>query len=413
MYIPDAIPFLDLVTPHAELKDELTAVFLQALSTGAFVGGAMVEEFERAFGEFCDSRYAITASSGTDALRFALIACGVQPGEVAVTVPNTFIATTEAISQAGAIPEFVDIDEATYNMSVASLRAYLEHNCTRGLSGRLISRRSNLPVKAIVPVHLYGQMADMDAILALAEEFNLIVIEDACQAHGAQYFSRKSGRWLKAGSVGKAAAFSFYPGKNLGACGEAGAVTTDDPDVALRIKRLRDHGQTQKYYHEVEGYNGRLDSIQAGLLHVKLQYLSKWNAQRRERAVVYNRLLADNPAVLCPYEPTWSRAVYHLYVVRVADRDNLISYLKACGIGTAIHYPVPLHMQRAYTSLGYEPADFPVTARVADRIVSLPMFPQLTTNQQEGVVEQIRAFTLVGARKEPVEIAVGVAEMTA
>jgi len=201
--------------------------------------------------------------------------------------------------------------------------------------------------------------------------------------------------------------------KNMVSCGEAGAVTTDDPDVALRIKRLRDHGQTQKYYHEVEGYNGRLDSIQAGLLHVKLQYLSKWNAQRRERAAAYNRLLANNPAILCPYEPTWSHAVYHLYVVRAADRDSLISYLKACGIGTGIHYPVPLHMQRAYTSLGYGPVDFPVTTRVADRIVSLPMFPQLTASQQEGVVEQIRAFTLASTRKEPAEIAIGVAEMTA
>ena len=220
------------------------------------------------------------------------MACGIQPGDVVVTVPHTFIATTEAISQAGALPEFVDIDERTYNMDPEKLREYLEKQCEKDKSGKLISRRSGRPVTAVVPVHLYGQMADMDAILELADRYDLMVIEDACQAHGAEYFSRKHNRWMKAGSMGRAAAFSFYPGKNLGACGEAGAVTTNDAGLAKKISMLRDHGQAQKYYHDIEGYNGRLDALQAGLLHAKLAHLAKWNAQRRERAAEYNRLFA-------------------------------------------------------------------------------------------------------------------------
>jgi len=308
--IPNSIPFLDLVTPHVELEQELTAVFLKALRTGGFIGGPMVEDFEKAFAAFCDVGSSVAVSSGTDALRFALMASGVKPGDVVVTVPHTFIATTEAISQAGALPEFVDIDEQTYNMDPAKLAQYLEKQCTVNDAGALISRRSGRPVTAVVPVYLYGQMADMDPILGLAERYRLVVIEDACQAHGAEYFSRKRNRWMKAGSVGRAAAFSFYPGKNLGACGEAGAATTNDAAVAKTMKMLRDHGQASKYYHDVEGYNGRLDAVQAGLLHVKLTFLAKWNAQRRERATEYNRLLKSvDGAVVPTYEPLRSRAV--------------------------------------------------------------------------------------------------------
>ena len=296
----NSIPFLDLVTPHVEMEQELTAVFHQALHTAGFIGGPMVEEFEKAFAAFCGTTYSIAISSGTDALRFAIMACGVQPGDVVVTVPHTFIATTEAISQAGALPEFVDIDERTYNMDPDKLREYLEEQCEKDKSGKLISRRSGRPVTAVVPVHLYGQTADMDAILELADRYGLIVIEDACQAHGAEYFSRKQNRWMKAGSMGRAAAFSFYPGKNLGACGEAGAVTTNDAGIAKKISMLRDHGQAKKYYHDIEGYNGRLDALQAGLLHAKLAHLAKWNAQRRERAAEYNRLFAAADDVVAP-----------------------------------------------------------------------------------------------------------------
>jgi dTDP-4-amino-4,6-dideoxygalactose transaminase len=390
------IPFLDLVTPHVELEKELTEVFHKALRTAGFIGGPMVEEFEKAFANFCDAKYAVAVSTGTDALRFALMACGVKQGDVVVTVPHTFIATTEAISQAGALPEFVDIDERTYNMDPKKLRGYFETQCSVDSSGRLMSRRSGRPVTAVIPVHLYGQTADMDPILDLAEQYGLTVIEDACQAHGAEYFSQKHDRWMKAGSMGRAAAFSFYPGKNLGACGEAGAVTTNDATLAEKMKMLRDHGQAKKYYHDVEGYNGRLDAIQAGLLHVKLAHLAKWNDQRRERAAEYNRLFsATECGVTPPYEPLWSKAVYHLYVVRTEDREGLMTHLKKAGIGTGIHYPIPLHLQKAYASLNYRLGDFPVAEKVAAEIVSLPMFPQLTAAQQASVVGEILQITQV------------------
>ncbi len=386
-----SVPFLDLVTPHVELEQELTAVFQQVIRSASFIGGPMVVNFEKAFATFCETQHAVAVNSGTDALRFALMAAGVRPGDVAVTVPNTFIATTEAISQAGALPEFVDIDERTYNMDPEKLREYLEQKCSRDASGKLISRRSGRPVTTVVPVHLYGQMADMDAILELAERFGLIVVEDSCQAHGAGYFSRKQNRWLAAGSIGRAAAFSFYPGKNLGACGEAGAVTTNDQALAAQVCMLRDHGQAKKYYHDVEGYNGRLDAIQAGFLHVKLGHLAKWNDQRRAHAAEYKSLFENSTGVQTPLEPSWSRAVYHLYVVRVADREGLMSHLKNAGIGTGIHYPIPLHLQKAYGSLGYAPGDFPVCEAVAAQIVSLPMFPQLSTEQQARVVKEVRS----------------------
>ena len=392
MSVPNNIPFLDLVTPHIELERELTEVFQKALRTAGFIGGPMVEEFETAFASFCETRYAIGVNSGTDALRFALMACGVQQGDVVLTVPNTFIATTEAISQAGALPEFIDIDEQTYNLSVERLSEYLEQ-CTRNAEGRIVSRRSGRPITAVVPVHLYGQMADMDPILELADQYGLVVVEDACQAHGAEYFSRKNNRWMKAGSMGRAAAFSFYPGKNLGACGEAGAATTNDAEIARQIKMIRDHGQAQKYYHDIEGYNGRLDAIQAGLLHVKLAHLAKWNAQRRERAEEYNRLLSASDAITCPYEPSWSRSVYHLYVIRTTNRESVMKDLKDIGIGTGIHYPIPLHLQKAYASLGYSPGDCPIAESVSAEVLSLPMYPTLTQPQQAIVTEEILALT--------------------
>jgi dTDP-4-amino-4,6-dideoxygalactose transaminase len=413
---PNSIPFLDLVTPHVEMEQELTAIFHKVLHTAGFIGGPMVEDFEKAFAVFCGTSHSIAISSGTDALRFAIMACGVKPGEVVVTVPHTFIATTEAISQGGAFPEFVDIDERTYNMDPEKLREYFEEQCTTDKSGKLISRRSGRPVAAVVPVHLYGQMADMDAIQELADRYGLIVIEDACQAHGAEYFSRKQNRWMKAGSMGRAAAFSFYPGKNLGACGEAGAVTTNDAGIAKKISMLRDHGQAQKYYHDVEGYNGRLDALQAGLLHAKLNHLAKWNAQRRERAAEYNRLFAAaDKNVAPPFEPSWSRAVYHLYVICTDDRDGMMSQLKKVGIGTGIHYPIPLHLQKAYEQLTYRPGNFSVAEKAASQIISLPMFPHLAKEQQVRVAEEVLAFASRKTRKhaEAVEGALASAEQRA
>jgi dTDP-4-amino-4,6-dideoxygalactose transaminase len=388
------IPFVDLVSLHRDLEEELVSVFRSALGSAAFIGGAMVEEFEREFARFCRVQYCVGVGNGTDALRLALIAAGVNPGDVVVTVPNTFIATTEAISQAGARPDFVDIDACTYTMSPEKLREYLETRCRFDLTcGKPLHRNTERPVTAVIPVHLYGQMADMDPILDLAERYNLIVIEDACQAHGAQYFSKTENCWKQAGSIGRAAAFSFYPAKNLGACGEAGAVTTDDQEIARKVRILRDHGQSQKYYHEFEGYNGRLDAIQAGILAAKLRHLPEWNERRRHNAARYYELFQPmSDAVVAPYEPSWSRAVYHLYVIRSEDRDGLRAHFARCEIATAIHYPIPLHLQGAYRSLGYQAGDFPVSERGASEILSLPMYPQLRPDQQERVAQTVLEF---------------------
>lgn len=387
----NSIPFLDLITPHTELKAELTAVFEKCISTAGFIGGPMVQGFEADFAAYCDAQHCVGVNSGTDALRLALIAAGVGSGDLVVTVPNTFIATTEAISQANARIAFVDIDEQTYNMDPAKLAAYLENDCRWDADAKcLYEKKSGARVKAVIPVHLYGQMVDMDAILEIAGKYNMFVLEDACQAHGAEYFSRKQNRWYKAGSMGLAAAFSFYPGKNLGACGEGGAVTTNDADLAQKIRVLRDHGQAKKYYHDVEGYNGRLDAMQAGFLQVKLKHLPRWTEQRQAAATKYRELLAgEDLKAMAPFEPEWSRAVYHLFVVTVKNRAEFMKAMDAVGIGTGIHYPIPLHLQVAYKDLGFKAGDFPVAERLAPEIVSLPMFPQLTATQQERVVREV------------------------
>ena len=395
----DKIPFLDLITVHRELRDELTAVFTRAVDTAMFIGGPMVQEFEREFAAFSGSRFCVGMANGTDALRLALIAAGVRPGETVVTVPLTFIATTEAISQVGAQPDFVDVDDRTYTMDPDRLRAYLETECTRDKrSGRVVSKRTGSTVTTVVPVHLYGQMADMDPILELAQKYDLRVVEDACQAHGAEYYSRKAESWRRAGSMGRVGVFSFYPGKNLGACGEAGAVTTDDESIARYCQMLRDHGQSMKYIHDIEGYNGRLDAMQAGFLAVKLQHLAKWNAQRRERARVYDELFGHaEGSVLVPHVPSWSRPVYHLYVVQVGDRDGLQRDLAAVGIGTGIHYPIPLHLAKPYEALGFRRGDFPASEHAASHILSLPMFPELSREQQERVAAAVVQSVASGA----------------
>ena len=395
---PTKIPFLDLMTPHQELETELLEVVKKAFATAGFIGGPMVDEFEREFAAFSDTKYCVAVNSGTDALRFAYMAAGVQDGDIIITVPHTFIATTEAISQAGAQIAFVDIHEQTYTLDPSKLREYLETRCDfDSASGKLIERTSKRRVAGIVPVHLYGLTADMDPIQELAAKYNLFVIEDACQAHGAEYFSKRANAWKRAGSIGKAAAFSFYPGKNLGACGEGGAITTNDAAMAAHMKMIRDHGQAKKYYHDIEGYNGRLDSIQAGWLSVKLRHLAKWNESRRTLAHRYHRLLADaKDSVVLPEEAAWTKGVYHLYVVRVRDREALQAHLAEAGIGSGIHYPIPLHMQKAYENLPHNKGDYPVTERIAAEIVSLQMFAQLTPEQQDVVVARVKDF--VGAK---------------
>lgn len=388
------VPFVDLVTMHRQLETELLDVCKRVIESAGFIGGPEVEGLEKEFAEFCGTKYCVGVNSGTDALRFALMAVGVQPGDIVLSVPNTFIATTEAISQAGARPDLVDIDPVTFNMDSEKLCSYLETRCAvDARTGRYVHKTLGKPVTAVVPVHLYGQMADMDPILELAEKYKLTVVEDACQAHGAEYFSKKQNHWLKAGSVGRAAAFSFYPGKNLGACGEGGAITTNDEAVAHQSKVLRDHGSAKKYYHEVEGYNGRLDSIQAGMLRVKLKHLARWNEQRRGSARLYDELLAPmSGSVAAPAEAPNSKSVYHLYVVRTPFRDELQKHLSEAGVGTGIHYPVPVHLQRAYASMGWKKGDFPESEAAAEQILSLPMFAGLLRDQQRHVVETISQF---------------------
>jgi dTDP-4-amino-4,6-dideoxygalactose transaminase len=388
----NAVPFLDLVTPHVQLESELLASVQAALRSGYFIGGPAVQQFEVAFAEYCQAKLCVGVANGTDALRLTYLALGITCGDVVLTVPHTFIATTESISQTGARVQFIDIDEATYNLDPFKLRTYLETMCyTDAATKTTRCLATGERVKAVVPVHIYGQMADMDPIMEIAEEFGLLVIEDAAQAHGAKYYSERKQQWLTAGSIGVAGCFSFYPGKNLGACGEAGAVVTGDAELAARIRMYRDHGQRQKYFHEVEGYNGRLDAIQAGMLSVKLQRLAMWTEQRQQAALRYNSLLAQNDLIR-PFQPEWSNHVYHLYVVRTTRRDEMITFLGERGIGTGIHYPVPLHLQVAYKSHFYKVGDFPVAESVASEIVSLPMFPQITEDQQVRVAAAVKEF---------------------
>lgn len=372
------VPFVDLKTQYKQIQHEVLPMVTEAMANGAFIGGPHLANFETEFAAFCDTTYCAGVNSGTDALRFALMAAGVGPGDAVITVPHTFIATTEAISQAGATPAFVDIDERTYNMSPQKLDDYLK---SRNRQSSIDNR-----ISAVIPVHLYGQPADMDPILEIAREYNLAVVEDACQAHGALYKGRK------AGSLGTVGCFSFYPGKNLGAYGEGGAVVTEDEEIADKIRMLRDHGQAKKYFHDVEGYNGRLDAIQAGVLRIKLKRLSDWNQARRDHAALYDLLLADVPAVTLPFQADFAQSVYHLYVILVEDRDALQKFLGDNGVATGLHYPLPLHLQKAYEHLGYKKGDFPVTERVAGTLLSLPMYPELTRPQIEYVVELIKKF---------------------
>jgi dTDP-4-amino-4,6-dideoxygalactose transaminase len=390
----EPIPFLDLVTLHRELEDELVDAARAAIRSAGFIGGAEVEGFEQEFAAYCGTKYCVGVANGTDAVRFAVMASGIGAGDAVLTVPNTFIATVEGISQSGAETEFVDIDERTYTMSPRSLAAYLNGCRTDSASGRPLGQRTGKPLKAILPVHLYGQVADMDAITELAEAHHLLVIEDAAQAHGAEYLSaRTTPVWKRAGSFGKAAAFSFYPGKNLGACGEAGAVTTNDENVARFIRTIREHGQSRKYYHDIEGYNGRLDAMQAAFLRIKLRRLEGWTSGRRAAAERYNQALQPlGDKIVVPFESEKSRAVYHLYVIRTNDRDALADRLKADGIHTGLHYPLPVHLQKCYLAWGYVEGSYPVTEKAAGEILSLPMFPALTAEQQSRVTGAVEAF---------------------
>jgi dTDP-4-amino-4,6-dideoxygalactose transaminase len=361
------VPFLDLRAQHEPLMAELLDVFRQVTEKSAFAGGPFVARFEAEFAAFCQTRHALGVGSGTDALWLSLLALGVGPGDEVITVPNSFMATAEAISLCGGRPVFVDIDERSYTMDPAQLEAAI-----------------TLRTQAIVPVHIFGQMADMDGILAIARRHGTPVVEDACQAHGAEHKGRK------AGSLGVAGCFSFYPGKNLGAFGEAGAVTTDEPELRSKIQVLRDHGQAAKYFHSTIGWNARMDGIQAAVLSLKLRRLAVANDSRITHAQLYDRLLADEPRIIRPTVAPHNRHVYHIYAVRVPDRDGVLERMAARGVNCAIHYPVPIHRQKAYGFLGFGPGSFPVAERCARELLSLPMYPELQPEQIEFVVKTLK-----------------------
>ena len=359
------VPFVDLQLVNTALESELVDVFTRVLRSSSFVLGAEVAAFEQAFATYVGTSHCVAVSNGTAALQLALAALGIGPGDEVVTVAHTFIATAEAISAVGARPVFVDIDPVFYTMDPALLEAAITPH-----------------TRAIIPVHLYGQTADMDAIQKVADAHGIPVIEDACQAHGAEY------KGQMAGSIGTAGCFSFYPGKNLGACGEGGAITTNDPELAQRLRMWRDHGSTQKYVHQFPGLNMRMEGVQGGILALKLKHLDDWNAQRRRLAKEYDSVLRSDRVVL-PKERADAKHVYHLYVIQTPDRDSLRQRLQSAGVETGLHYPVPLHLQQAYASLGYRRGSFPVTEHVASSIVSLPMYPGMSLEAASYVAEEL------------------------
>jgi len=364
------IPLVDLKAQYLSIKEEIDEAIQRVLNKCNFIMGDEVKIFEEELASFCSAKYAIGVSSGTDALFLSLKAINIQPGDEVITVPNTFIATTEAVTMAGGKIIFVDIDEETFNIDTSKIESVITNK-----------------TRAILPVHLYGQAAYMDSIIDVAKKYNLKVIEDAAQAHGAEYKNKR------VGTLGDIGIFSFYPGKNLGAYGDAGAVVTNDPDISHKIAMLRNHGRTKKYEHEYEGYNCRLDTLQAAILRVKLKYINSWNEARRNHASSYRKLL-QNTDIILPTEQNDNKHIYHIFAVRTADRDNLLNKLKNEGIGAGIHYPIPLHLQPAYRYLGYKKGDFPITEKCAREIISLPMYPELDEGKIKKIAEVINKFTV-------------------
>jgi dTDP-4-amino-4,6-dideoxygalactose transaminase len=368
------VPFLDLHAHHAPHLQEYETAIRSVIASGAFAGGPFVAEFEQDFAAYCQASHAVGVGSGTEALWLSLLACGLGSGDEVITSPGTFLATAEAISYCGARPVFVDIDEQTYTLDPAHLEAAITEK-----------------TRAIVPVHLFGQMADMDPIMAVARKYGLFVVEDACQVHGAEY------KGHRAGSMGDAGCFSFYPGKNLGAFGEAGAVVTQKDELAQTLQALRDHGQSRKYHHTKIGWNSRMDGIQGAVLQIKLRHLDNANARRRAHATLYDELLRDVEEVVLPIEAPYAFHVYHIYAIRVSDREGLMTRFHETGIGCGVHYPIPVHLQEAYRSLGHGVGDFPIAEQMAQEFISLPMYPELTQVQIERVAEQVKDFCCKGS----------------
>lgn len=362
-----AIPLVDLQANYRSLKDEIDAAVAAVMNSCAFILGPDVAAFEREFAAYVGCREAVGISTGTRALHLAMEALGIGAGDEVITVPNTFAATALAIEECGATPVLIDIDPDTYLIDPGRIEAALTER-----------------TRAIVPVHLYGQPVDMDAILAIAQRHKLLVIEDACQAHGARYKGRR------VGTLGNAAGFSFYPGKNLGAFGDGGLATTDDAELATRLRGLRNYGQSRKYHHDYRAYNARLDTIQAAVLRVKLRHLDRWNAQRQAAAARYRERLAGVEEVVLPKVAPDREHVWHLFVIRVPRRDAVLQALNEQGIGAGIHYPVPIHQMPAFSHLPYKKGDFPITEAYAPTLLSLPIFPEMTPEQVDRVCETLK-----------------------
>jgi dTDP-4-amino-4,6-dideoxygalactose transaminase len=359
------IPLLDLVAQYNAISREVNEAVQQVLSGGRYILGPNVEALEQEIAGYCGTDYAVGVASGTDALLLALEACGVKQGDEVITSPYTFFATAEVISRLGARPVFCDINPDTYNLNTD-----------------LLERLVTLRTRAIVPVHLYGQVTGMAEIMELARKHNLVVVEDACQAMGAQQYGKKAGAW------GDAGCFSFFPSKNLGGCGDGGMVVTSNAEIAAKIKKLRHHGTDKKYFHSLVGYNSRLDEIQAAILRVKLKRLDEWNNGRREKATLYNRLFKDTD-IVTPLEVPGSRHIYHQYVIRHIQRDKIMQILQETNIGCAVYYPLPLHLQEVYQNFGAKPGDLPEAERAARETLALPVFPELNRAQVKFIAKKV------------------------
>lgn len=385
------VPFVDLAAQHEEVRGAIDSVIGHAIDQSSFIGGTLLTDFEEHFADYCGmTTHAVGVSDGTHALILALRAVGVMPNDLVLTVSHTFIATAEAIIQVGADPVFLEIDPLCYTLSPDALSTWLGQNCYMDDQGTCRHRASNRRVSAVIPVHLYGLPAHMEPILDTAHQFNLRVVEDACQAHGAWY-TFGDGYRARAGAMGDVGCFSFYPGKNLGAMGEGGAIVTNNPEIANQVRMLRDHGQVQKYVHTTRyGINGRLDAIQAGVLDVKLRLLDDWNDKRRMIARYYRHNLADVKEITLPVEPSNRYHVNHLFVILVEGRERLQKQLQETDIATGLHYPIPVHKQEAFADYSFAQVDLPITDDVAQRLLSLPMYPHMSEAQAEYVVQALR-----------------------
>ncbi len=379
-----AVPLLDINRQHQPIIEDLRSVFNRALEDSRFIKGPEMEQLEKEFAQYCGTERAIGCASGTDALILALIAVGVKPGDLVLTTPFTFFASAGAVVRAGGIPQFLDILPDSFNIDPDLLSAWLNENCAVTNRG-VILKASGERVGAVMPVHLFGQLADMDRIMSICSEWRIPVVEDACQAVGAKWSDRKAGSW------GAAGCFSFFPSKNLGALGDGGMVTTNDPETAERIVSLREHGG-RGYIHEEVGFNSRLDAIQAGFLRVKLALLENWHKGRRENARFYGSALKNVKQVVTPVIKKGAWSVYNQYTLKVTDRDGLLNYLREHGIGCAVYYPLPLHLQKCFECLGYAEGDFPVSEAVSKEVISIPVFGELTEEELAEVVEGIKTF---------------------